>query len=492
MTKKPICLSDDTCLELSRLDPSTPIHLVAVHDNVIVGICTTDTPPSQLLLPGGIDWVDSAGLTVEQIIEAERGTLHPAIPLRICATVTLRPECAANDALSYFDKDVLITVNGIMLMDDAPLDKFLGKSDPTHAHDIRTYRVANNGREGPYFCSVARRVTVPLDAIAYVKPTATSQEIRDTLAVSVRRVAPAVLSASTNGTCAIAQHFDVLGASLAVTVVSPAFTDRAAEDSPNAVVSRKAIHTALALPADRPRFRSVCRLFVSGSSTLFDGGFPGRLADVHIGLKDPSFGGGDSAVSTHTISGSYLYCHYLQDKFNDAGWGCAYRSLQTLLSWCVNEHYTEFENGALPTHAEIQRALVHIGDKPPSFIGSREWIGANEVCYVLEKLTGVESKILHISRGSEMINKGRELAQHFDDQGSPIMIGGGVLAWTLLGVARNNRTGKTKFLILDPHYEGRDDLSIIQSKGWVSWKGADIFKDSAFYNLCMPQRPKLI
>lgn len=38
---------------------------------------------------------------------------------------------------------------------------------------------------------------------------------------------------------------------------------------------------------------------------------------------------------------------------------------------------------------EIQQSLVEIGDKDPSFIGSREWIGAIELSFVLDKLIGV-------------------------------------------------------------------------------------------------------
>lgn len=30
----------------------------------------------------------------------------------------------------------------------------------------------------------------------------------------------------------------------------------------------------------------------------------------------------------------------MQDKFNDAGWGCAYRSLQTIMSWFRAQNYT--------------------------------------------------------------------------------------------------------------------------------------------------------
>lgn len=46
--------------------------------------------------------------------------------------------------------------------------------------------------------------------------------------------------------------------------------------------------------------------------------------------------------------------------------------------------------------------LVEIGDKPKSFIGTKDWIGALEVSYVLNKKLGVESKILFIQDGSQI------------------------------------------------------------------------------------------
>lgn len=46
------------------------------------------------------------------------------------------------------------------------------------------------------------------------------------------------------------------------------------------------------------------------------------------------------------------------------------------------------------------------------------------------------------------------------------MMGGGVLAYTLLGIDYNSRTGEAAFLILDPHYTGVDDLHRIH-KGAV-------------------------
>lgn len=69
-------------------------------------------------------------------------------------------------------------------------------------------------------------------------------------------------------------------------------------------------------------------------------------------------------------------------------------------------------------------------------------------------------------------------------------LGGGVLAHTILGVDYNQSTGKIKFLILDPHYTGGEDLHIIQSKGWCGWKGVDFWDKRAFYNMCLPQVPR--
>lgn len=66
--------------------------------------------------------------------------------------------------------------------------------------------------------------------------------------------------------------------------------------------------------------------------------------------------------------------------------------------------------------------------------------------------------------GSEIKSRARELARHFDTEGTPVMIGGGALAYTLLGVAFHEGTGEARFLILDPHYTGPDELDTIQGK----------------------------
>jgi hypothetical protein len=180
----------------------------------------------------------------------------------------------------------------------------------------------------------------------------------------------------------------------------------------------------------------------------------------------------------------------MQDGIDDKGWGCAYRSMQTLCSWILLEG---FASKPVPTHREIQETIVMLGDKPASFVGSRNWIGAVEIAMCLQSMFGVDSKILNIPNGPEIIKHSSAIAQHFDREGTPVMIGGGVLAYTLLGIDWNESTGDVLYLILDPHYVGADNPQAIVKSQWCSWKKADaIFLKGHFYNLCMPQRPRII
>uniref|UniRef100_A0A1J3HZW4 Probable Ufm1-specific protease n=1 Tax=Noccaea caerulescens TaxID=107243 RepID=A0A1J3HZW4_NOCCA len=257
---------------------------------------------------------------------------------------------------------------------------------------------------------------------------------------------------------------------------------------------RKSLHMRLGLPLDRPLLRTANALDLSvnddSRSNIKKRGSI-LLKDVHIGI--PSSGVSEGVASL--IQGSYEYYHYLQDGFDDSGWGCAYRSLQTIISWFRLQHYTSF---AVPSHREIQQTLVEIGDKDPSFIGSREWIGAIELSFVLDKLLGVSCKIMNFRSGSELPEKCRELAMHFETQGTPIMIGGGVLAYTLLGVDYDEGSGDCAFLILDPHYTGSEDHRKIVNGGWCGWKkavdskGKSFFLHNKFYNLLLPQRPNMV
>ncbi len=56
------------------------------------------------------------------------------------------------------------------------------------------------------------------------------------------------------------------------------------------------------------------------------------------------------------VKGTYIYYHYMQDNFNDNGWGCAYRSFQTIFSWFKQQNLTQKH---VPTHKEIQQVKLH-------------------------------------------------------------------------------------------------------------------------------------
>lgn len=70
------------------------------------------------------------------------------------------------------------------------------------------------------------------------------------------------------------------------------------------------------------------------------------------------------------------------------------------------------------------------------------------------------------------------------------MIGGNMLAHTILGVDWDESSGEVRFLVLDPHYTGSDHLQTVLTKGWCAWKPANFWNPATFYNLCLPQLPQ--
>ncbi len=266
------------------------------------------------------------------------------------------------------------------------------------------------------------------------------------------------------------------------------------DDNPAFRATRRVLHTRLRLPLNRPVFRSTCALRLDGTSDGHDDQpAPQRLANVHLGVPPSGIAGGRQ----HLVDGAYLYYHYLQDRVDDKGWGCAYRSLQTLVSFFRLNHYT---SQPVPSHQEIQQLLVDIGDKPAGFVGSRDWIGSMEVGFYLNQVLQIEWRNVSAPTGPDLADRARELAAHFDTQGTPVMMGGGSLAFTLLGVDWNETTGEVALLILDPHYTGAEDLATVQTKevaleGYrgtaCGWRSPATFSTQSFHNLCLPQRPDM-
>ena len=58
-----------------------------------------------------------------------------------------------------------------------------------------------------------------------------------------------------------------------------------------------------------------------------------------------------------SVKGEYEYCHYLYDGTDDRGWGCGYRTLQTIISWIQHNSRTEL---TVPSIKKIQEILVEV------------------------------------------------------------------------------------------------------------------------------------
>lgn len=190
------------------------------------------------------------------------------------------------------------------------------------------------------------------------------------------------------------------------------------------------------------------------------------------------------------IKGHLKYYHYSCDGFNDEGWGCGYRTLQTILSWIkeCQESDTSYESSpSIPSILDIQKALVNMGDKNKSFIGSREWIGSVEVTYCIEYFYKVQSKIIYSRNIEDLKQHAGDIVSHFREFGSPLMMGGDrdCSSKCILGISMS--ADDIRLLILDPHYSGpatsREEL---QRNKWVKWIQIDSLDHSSFYNLCCP------
>lgn len=60
--------------------------------------------------------------------------------------------------------------------------------------------------------------------------------------------------------------------------------------------------------------------------------------------------------NTVIVEGHYLYYHYNQQEFTDKGWGCAYRSLQTLCSYFIMNHFYDMR---IPTVIDVLILICH-------------------------------------------------------------------------------------------------------------------------------------
>lgn len=237
------------------------------------------------------------------------------------------------------------------------------------------------------------------------------------------------------------------------------------------------------------------------------------LENVHLYVKPPSESG-----KTYLTQGNFSYFHYKCDNYDDVGWGCGYRTLQTMCSWirnllesnklsslassestlihAISSSSTSPSSSVsssslrpiLPSILEIQTTLINLSDKPDSFFGSREWIGTLEAFYVVDALYDVPCKVLHIPHNEDIKKYANIVKKYFEDYGGFIMMGGDVDSASK-GIAGIHISGnQAYFLVIDPHFVGKlkSPQELIETN-FVRWQHSSQFVDSSFYNLCLPQ-----
>lgn len=196
----------------------------------------------------------------------------------------------------------------------------------------------------------------------------------------------------------------------------------------------------------------------------------------------------------YQVKGSHKFFYYKCDGIDDIGWGCGYRTLQTICSWIRLQLLETYKNKAdgvkdVPTILEIQKILADCGDKPQEFIGSKEWIGCFEACIVIDVLYDVPCKILHSTPG-RLSERLPELKTHFKIFKSPIMMGGDLdnASKGVLGFCKNSLTEKGYLLIANPHMYTNEPLDEKNICELVNWIDINVLENShSFYNFCMPQ-----
>ncbi|CAK9094413.1 unnamed protein product [Durusdinium trenchii] len=231
---------------------------------------------------------------------------------------------------------------------------------------------------------------------------------------------------------------------------------------------RQELHRLLRLP-EEPLLVPDAALALPGQALARASGKP-MNPHAECGLQPAWWKGGETTQRAF-VRGLYEYNHYMQDNFDDNGWGCAYRSLQTCVSWYRMQHYS---TEGVPSIPEIQRLLKCIDEAHKDLeIGSKKWIGTVEGMYLLQEYLKVDCKLMYCQDCADMASQAPQMLQHLETEGTPIMMGAGMYAYTLVGLCFDSASGDVAYLIVDPHYTGKDDLKPILSKGWVGWKTLD-------------------
>lgn len=189
----------------------------------------------------------------------------------------------------------------------------------------------------------------------------------------------------------------------------------------------------------------------------------------------------DVVSVNHVTNCQYRYINTCSCKLAisiSQGWGCAYRTLQSMCSWIAKNHSgaVDVDKDALnsvdvPTIEEIQQTLVSINDKPPEFLHSTDWLGALEVSetlrckvflsinsyfdsqifYVIDTLYDVPCRIQHIPCSQDIRKYCNIIKFYLENYGGLIMMGGDVDA-SSKGIAGMHIAGNDAYLLIVVSY----------------------------------------
>eukprot|EP01024_Parvocaulis_polyphysoides_P020132 TRINITY_DN1927_c1_g1_i1.p1 TRINITY_DN1927_c1_g1~~TRINITY_DN1927_c1_g1_i1.p1 ORF type:complete len:214 (-),score=21.26 TRINITY_DN1927_c1_g1_i1:351-992(-) len=201
------------------------------------------------------------------------------------------------------------------------------------------------------------------------------------------------------------------------------------------------------------------------------------VSNIHQFVTNP-----DQASELETVKGKFEFYHFGELAVDDRGWGCAYRSLQTVCSW-LHQQGLVAEGNSAPTHQQIEQVLLKTVD---GYKGAPQWIGSWELFMYLDVTYNISSKILNSNSVQELISKFYDLHDHFRKGGSPIMSGAGSQANIILGVCKDGER-EEMMLVLDPHYYGPNEPSQIIQKGYCKWRYMkELGEHVTFSNLLLP------
>lgn len=205
-----------------------------------------------------------------------------------------------------------------------------------------------------------------------------------------------------------------------------------------------------------------------------------RLTNAHMLVRIHPW---DAIIS----QSGYEYFHYNIDGIRDSGWGCAYRSIQTVMSWFLNNSSCI---DRVLSIVDMQRLLRRIDYAHSDLeVGSNRWIGCMEASHILSEISSgkISCRILHANSLFELKRYILDdVQQHLVEQGSPVMVGAGDFAYTIIGVSSESGS----ILVLDPHFNGADSQNAL-SKGYIGWMNVEkLFRwtkiSSGFINICLP------